>query len=414
MRITRLSKSFLLISAIALLAILLRLAAIVLLDTLDAPPQYDGLEYDLLARNLLAGAGYTLDGLPTAHRTPVYPAFLALVYALFGHAYAAVRIAQAILGGITAVLGYILARKVYGHRVGLFVALGLALYPHLIYTATVFYSENIFIPLFIGLNILPVEATKRPTLPVLVASGLVLGVGALTRPNLFTFLPLIFLWAWALFPVRQALKYAGVIAVAALLVMGTWAVRNSLAFGTPVGVTTETGVVLWSGNNPFADGGGVMPSPETWGGEEPPDRGPHGWSYLSEPESDRRFRLKAQEWIVQNPQRFATLFFIRIYRFWAPNYLGIRGKLSVPWFVLVGYWLAVAVAVVAVIADYRRWRLQLAFYLFIVYFTLGAGVSFGASRYSFPLIPFLLMWWGVAFWGLWDRLFRKRAHPSSA
>jgi len=105
MRITRLSKSFLLISAIALLAILLRLAAIVLLDTLDAPPQYDGLEYDLLARNLLAGAGYTLDGLPTAHRTPVYPAFLALVYALFGHAYAAVRIAQAILGGITAVLG---------------------------------------------------------------------------------------------------------------------------------------------------------------------------------------------------------------------------------------------------------------------------------------------------------------------
>ncbi len=412
MRTTRLPVSFVHVSAIALLAVLLRLAAIVLSGVLLAPPQYDGLEDCLLARNLLSGAGYTLNGLPTAHRTPVYPAFLALVYALSGQAYAAVRIVQACLGGVTAILGYILARKVYGHRVGLFVALGLAVYPHLVYTATVFYSENVFIPLFIGLNILLVQAIRRPTLPILAACGLTLGLAALTRPNLFAFLPLIFLWAWALFPGRPAVKYASVIAGAALVVIGTWVVRNSVAFGTLVGVTTETGVVLWSGNNPLADGGGIMPSPETWGEEDPPDRGPHGWSYLSEPESDQRFRLKAQKWITQNPRRFATLFFARIYRFWAPNYLGIRGELSVPWFILAGYWLAVVVAAVTAVLDHGRWRDQLAFYLFIVYFTLGAGISFGATRYSLPLIPFLLMWLGLAFWRIWDRFFQKPERPT--
>jgi 4-amino-4-deoxy-L-arabinose transferase-like glycosyltransferase len=393
---------------IAVLAMFTRLFAMSLVG-LDAPPQNDGIRYDLLAQSLLAGQGYSLDGSPTAFVVPGYPAFLATIYFLFGYVYAIVRLIQALLGALTAVLGYIWADQVYGRRVGLLVGLGLSIYPVSVYTATVFYSENLFLPLFMGLNVLLLWITKRPTWTVLVLCGLVFGLVSLVRPNMFAFLPFVFIWACTLFPIKRGIKYASVIVGIALCLILPWVVRNSVSFGSPVGVTTGVGTVLWQGNNSFADGGGMVPSAKLWNGDDPPDRGLDGWSDLSEPESDQRFRLKAQEWIIQNPDKFLVLVPVRIYHFWAPNYLSIRGELKIPWFFLALYWLAIAVSVIAAICYIANWRLQFAAYLFIAFFTFGTGVSIGSTRYSLHLIPFLLAWGGLAFWWCFDKLQNKFA-----
>src|SRR6266404_484301 len=62
----------------------------------------DALGYDTLARNLLAGNGFSMKAQPpfepSLFRTPVYPYFLSFIYAVFGYHDVIVFIAQAMLG----------------------------------------------------------------------------------------------------------------------------------------------------------------------------------------------------------------------------------------------------------------------------------------------------------------------------
>ena len=67
----------------------------------------DGKGYDAIARNIVAGAGFALEpGVPTPTRAPVYPFFLSVIYAVFGHSYFAVMVFQALLDSLTCVLLY--------------------------------------------------------------------------------------------------------------------------------------------------------------------------------------------------------------------------------------------------------------------------------------------------------------------
>src|SRR5260221_2067174 len=70
---------------IFVLAFLVRMAFVVRVAGLTAPPLDDASQYDSLARSLARGGDFTTgaEGL-RAHRAPAYPFFLAGVYCLFG------------------------------------------------------------------------------------------------------------------------------------------------------------------------------------------------------------------------------------------------------------------------------------------------------------------------------------------
>ena len=67
-------------------------------------------------------------GIPTAHRTPIYPLFLSGVYFIFGHSYLAVRIMQAIIGALTCLLIYWLGKEIFDEGVGRVVSLIVVFY----------------------------------------------------------------------------------------------------------------------------------------------------------------------------------------------------------------------------------------------------------------------------------------------
>lgn len=55
-------------------------------------PVSDAAGYDVLGLNIWKYGEYAFQpGIPTAHRTPIYPLFLSGVYFLFGHSYFAVQ-----------------------------------------------------------------------------------------------------------------------------------------------------------------------------------------------------------------------------------------------------------------------------------------------------------------------------------
>ena len=131
-------------AGLVLLAIAVRAAAVLILQSHHVPRST--YEHGEIAANLLAGHGFSVRFLgargPTSQQAPIYPALVALAYAVGGAetpaALLTLELAQAILGGLL-VLGVLrLAREVAPHQRAVSVAAGLiaALHPTLVYAAT--------------------------------------------------------------------------------------------------------------------------------------------------------------------------------------------------------------------------------------------------------------------------------------
>lgn len=97
---------------------------------------YDETYYYILGRNLLAGNGYTLNGLPHAAFPPLYPMLVGLAGLLRDNARFATSAVSAIGGALLPLPVYFLARDVHGRRAGAFAALAAALWPSLVFYAS--------------------------------------------------------------------------------------------------------------------------------------------------------------------------------------------------------------------------------------------------------------------------------------
>ncbi len=198
------------------------------------PAVEDGHYYDVLARRLAAGDGYTWlwpDGAVTfaAHYPVGYPAMLALAYRIVGASGAAAMTVNALVGALAA---WAAVRLVDGEGVarwrplaaGLLVAFHPALVP---YTAA-FMTEGITAALLVTATALAARArdADRPR-PWLVATGVVLGLATLVRPQSLLLAPVLGLLAagpsvaWRARLVRGALVTA-----LALACVAPWTARN--------------------------------------------------------------------------------------------------------------------------------------------------------------------------------------------
>lgn len=141
--------------------------------------------YDLRARNLLSGALSAWDSF-----TPVgYPAFLALTYRLGGDAFT-VGVLQALLGALTTLSTFALARRVFRSQLAA-AAVGLvsALHPPAIFYTGFLLTETSFSCLLVGAAWALAASIQRRSRWGFFACGLLLGLGATVRPNLLLFLP---------------------------------------------------------------------------------------------------------------------------------------------------------------------------------------------------------------------------------
>ncbi len=89
-------------------------------------------DYANIARNIVAGKGYSLDGShPTAYRTPVYPIILAGIIALFGEQRIPFIIFLAIVGTINAGLCAYLGMRLFSRKAALMAGFIYSLVPYL-------------------------------------------------------------------------------------------------------------------------------------------------------------------------------------------------------------------------------------------------------------------------------------------
>ena len=201
----------------------------------------DATNYDFLARNLLAGNGFSADAAPPfrpyVFKTPGYPAVLAALFAIGGPGVALG--VQILLGALIPVLGYILLQHLrFSESIARGTALFLAIEPFLAAHSVFFLTEVLFIFLLLLASILTVRWVHGENPLLLYGAAVLLAAAAFVRPIGFYLLFLLFLCAVAVIlrrraGVRKAVTHAGVALLLGILVLSPWLARNWQLFGAP-------------------------------------------------------------------------------------------------------------------------------------------------------------------------------------
>ena len=187
---------------------------------------------------------------PTAMHPPLYPLLLSGLYLLGAHSTLDQRSLGLALGTITLVLVGLLGRRVGGPRLGLLAALLYAVYPVMIAVDGDLMSESLYSPLIAGMLLMGFAVIDRPTLRRAAALGAVIGLAALTRTEALLFLPfLVVPVAWRARPDWGGRgRLAAVALLASIVVITPWLIRDEVAFGRFVLISTNNQTVIAGAN----------------------------------------------------------------------------------------------------------------------------------------------------------------------
>lgn len=256
-------RSLLVATIIVLAGGALRLGLAVATD--GSPAVLDETAYLRVARTLVAEGRF--EG---TFRPPLYPAFMAAIFAVGGGTLA-IRVVQALLATASIALVHRIAGRAVGSGAALAAAAWVAADPVLIMFSHRLWSETLFVALLLcGVDLLTAPRPSSPAggaAPVrapayrALAGGVCLGLAALTRPVLLTFVPFIAVWALADAGRggcrgRARWKSAGTsfarVVAAMLLTIAPWTVRNALVARAFIPIDSNGPFNLLVGSQPAA------------------------------------------------------------------------------------------------------------------------------------------------------------------
>jgi len=427
------------LAAILLAGIGLRTAALV--ETRDIKPILDERLYLLRAEGLLDGEGYLgsyqtwvrhgtrqwvwmadLPQYPGAYQPPLYAAFIAAVMSFTGRSVFAVKMAQVLLSTATLFLVFCIGRAWYDRYTGLAAAGVAAVYANLIAFSHLLWSETLFTFLFLWVILLLTGQQKLPSIWRAAATGILLGLAALTRSSVIYFLPLLFGW-WFLVHRRQwrpAIRSAAIILLGLVAVVTPWTIRNCLVHDGFVLIDTNGPTNLWRGNAATAYRNRENPQGPCY--KPPYDRIPMhpvntqvmltlvqqvkrdtGLRHPTDLQVMAGAKKIAMDEIKKDPGRFLERARHKVIDMWNPTSFLLRhlqrgwyGRVTMPaakrltTYTVYGY---LAVMLAGAVGLVLLWRNKYAWLvlLMIFFYTMISATAFGITRFRVPLMPFIII-----------------------
>lgn len=394
----------------------MRLGVATALDTLlDISKNAD--IYGSLASNLAEGNGFvhTAGDKPVLWRAPLYPAFLAGLFFVFGaENELAVLIAQSALDATTALLIWWIGTRLFSSRVGLAAAALYAAYPLSAYFSLRMLPEPLFTLGLVSFVAVLMKAMERPRVSIYGLLGVVGGLVTLIKPVTIALIPFL---ALAILVQRHralvsALPYVfGMVTMLGVTVF-PWTLRNYLVSGQFVPVATGGGYSLWTGNhlstagreddelegellqNLLNDRAAIGRAHER--AKDKQDQSttadlnqvnPHGTFHI-EPGLDRAFGSAALEELKSHPLETLALMARKFFRFWFSVYQ-IENRWAQSW-IYIAQGLLLFLTLYGFLQAYRANIVIFPFIIVILYMSLVYTVTLATLRYSIPLIPLLI------------------------
>jgi 4-amino-4-deoxy-L-arabinose transferase-like glycosyltransferase len=246
---------------------------------LAGEPVWDGHYYDFGARHIASGFGYAdevmRDGQPTWHPWCHYPVgysgFLAAFYMLFGASHAVAHFANALVGGLLAVVTWLLAREALTPRRAMVAGALVAVHPGLVLYGALLMTEPLSALLVLAGFYVAIRVarsggseadTARRAMIGIGGGAFVLGIAALVRPQALLCVPFLVLVlragaeAGAGVGARWRARGVGLIVACgmALVPVLPWTARNCRVMDGCALVSTNAGWNLAIGSFPRATG----------------------------------------------------------------------------------------------------------------------------------------------------------------
>jgi 4-amino-4-deoxy-L-arabinose transferase-like glycosyltransferase len=396
-------------------------------------PVYDAAAYARIAANLDQGRGFTVGPgatQPSSNYSPGLPLLVAGAYKATGGVHERfARVLLALIGSLSVLFTYLIARRLSGPVAGLIGATGVAIYPALLEYQGMLMSEPLAATLLAAAVLSMLWAAGvdhgKPSLARSLVPGLLLGATAMVRPEYLgvaVLVSLVVLVRGLRGDWRRSLAQAAILLAGLVIVIAPWTIRNAVALDRLVPISTGGGQVLFAGTYLPSDG-----NPERVGAEvvaRHPD--------LFAPADAQRLRLeqiltrlaaqrypdletdkalsrmgREQLWddISEEPLEYAGFVAAKVGRIWSH---GPRDVMREPvWEAL--HWALVAFGLLglAVLAWRRRWEALLLATIFVSITALSA-LLVASPRRVLVMLPLVAALAGVGATWLWSQGGRQR------
>lgn len=353
----------------------------------------------------------------SSYQAPLYPYIIAAIYSVFGVDPFYVQIFQCVFSVANVFLIFLIARRLFGPRVGIAAAAIACLYGPFIFFAGILLKESLAVFFADAMLLVLLSAAARPRAWKYLAAGALFGIAAMLRENFYLVLPAIILWIlWHVpsFRRKAVFSLAMIAGVAALL--APFAIKNarySKGF-SPAGY--HAGLNFFIGNNPDATGvferfDFFRPGPEF---EESDVR--------VETERMLRRKLSPQEvsryWLEKTVEGFrdSPLIFPKLLAVKAALFLGgreypdnydfnfVRSLTYVLKTAFAGYGLVMVFALFGIFLSRSRAPAFGLMYVYAAAFALSVIVFYINARYRFPIAPVLIVFAAYAIAEGWKKI----------
>lgn len=363
----------------------------------------DSVDYSTAAVNLLAHGEFGT----TYNRPPMYPLFLAGVFALCGQSIRAIRIVQVVIGACLAVVIAVLARRTGGEGVGALAGMLWSIYPLGVFIAGLEYPTSVAAMLLAcAVLCLVTKTAQDPGLRRVVLGGILCGLAALTIPVVLATIAAISLWMMYWWRTRRRLT-ATLFLLGVALPLTPWTIRNAYVYGHVVIIEPQLVQQL------------------SWVGKTPKD--------AKDNEQERKIKT-----LLRRPGEFASHFVREFGRFWElyPN----RVLMSLPtyreemhakdarvvretvfstgWTSLISILSVGPMFFFALIGTGAMWLQQerqrhlSLLCMVILSFAIGYSFFFAKTRYRIPIEPYIIMLSAYGLRHTWAILTCRRAPES--
>ncbi|MAG34936.1 MAG: hypothetical protein CL878_01595 [Dehalococcoidia bacterium] len=405
------------LALVLLVAFVVRLGYVLTLENaLNVTFEADPITYDQLARNLLAGQPYVGASFyfpagtenPTALWDPLYPLFLAAIYALVGHDFLAVRLVQVALAVASCGLLYVLGRSIFGPRTALVGAGFAAIYPFFIYYTGQLLTETLFTFLMLFLLTLAhyvAEGRFRGATAV-VALGITAGLTVLARAEALYFaVILVAALAWWAVPLLSSgapdlrARLISLVALVAVFAatLAPWVVFNYARFDR-LFVSTKLGYNLYKYYHPR-----MTPDQRVRSDDIPlPDL-----TGLSEPEREDRLLSEGLGFMTDDPARTVRFMAAKaglLFKLTPSNEINRRYAVVS----LLSYGVLVPFMVIGAVMSLRRWPLTWPLLLWVAMGSASGILVFAGIRLRMRIEPILLLFAAVGVVKLGQWLWSRR------
>lgn len=401
---------------IALLAVAVRI--VYLLELSRSPeamvPMVDEKWHWLWANEIVDDSFW---GLGAYFRAPLYPYFLAFLSWITGASILASKILQVMLCAGTGWFIFKLADTLFDRRVGLVAGLVYALYGTLVMYESMFLIPVLFLFLLTW-GLYRLIAYQRETgWRTWILTGLVLGLAAISRPNILIVLP--FFMVWLFFVRTDSASYSSrarrplLLLAGVLIAVAPVTIRNVAVTGEFIVISSQGGINLYLGNNLEADGlTMLMPEVDldesvSWDMFERVTRAAaekevgHG---LSEAELSDFWTSKAINFIISEPGQFLKLVWKKtvylVTGFENSDNIDIYHQRSKSLIYSLLLWekpiyfpfgLLLPLTLMAVYVLRRDAGKLLPLYIFLLAYTPSIVLFLVTARHRLPLVPFMII-----------------------